>query len=456
MKRVEIIEYQFNWGEAFVLEAQSIRNRLQDLSFFIDHVGSTSIQGLSAKPIVDILISVEEWGSACYIVEALQGLGYDTRENLPDVPRYFLVKYSSLNSIGYHVHICKPHSEWAQDMINFRDELYSNAKLSKDYANLKADLARTYRNDVDAYALGKKEFIEQALKSRSPRFSVNRLLAHQEAELNRADKCGKHMLLLQFIAAIIAALSVYVTSGWGLLFIALLGLVLLTKWLSLNQSQQTHRAAGDQARRALLFMSGLNKYPSIEEQQRILKKFILPLPDSVLSLEENRFASRKFPGYPRLAELIEESAFWTGGFHHASAAWMGKFLSCCVLLCFIGSIAAIILAPQDDLISFNRALIAVLVFFMSSDMLGLYFSYKRSAASFDEIFHRVEIASLRGYLDEDVSLLVSDYNAVIENSPPPVPFLPKSKSEDLGQRWAIYKAMKRIDSACNTENRRSY
>lgn len=456
MKHVEIIEYQFSWGRAFVLEAQSIRNRLHNLSLFIDHVGSTSVPGLSAKPIIDILISVKEWSSACDIVDVLQNLGYEARENLPDVPRHFLVKYSSVDNIGYHVHICKPHSEWAQDMINFRDELYANAKLSKDYVNLKTDLAKTYRSDVDAYALGKKEFIEQALNSRTPKFSINRLLAHQEAELNKADECGKHMMSLQFVTAAIAAFSVYVVQGWGLLFIALLGLVLLIKWLSLNQSQQRHRAAGDQARRALLFMSGLNKSPSIEEQQRILKKFILPLPDTVLSLEENRFASRKFPGYPRLAELIEESAFWTGGFHHASAAWMGKFLIYCLLLCFIGSIVAVILAPQDDLIAFNRALIAVLIFFISSDMLGLYFSYKRSAASFDEIFHRVETASLRGYLDEDVSLLVSDYNAVIENSPPTVPFLPKSKSEDLGKKWAIYKEMKRADSACNTNNRRSY
>ena len=286
----------------------------------------------------------------------------------------------------------------------------------------------------------------RSLKNRVCKFSVNRLLTHQRIELDKADHLRKWMMRIQLLVAVGAAISVYPNGGGALLVIALLGFTLLGIWLFLNQSQQKHRAAGDQARRAVLFMSGLNRRPSLEEQQRILKNFLLPISDATLSLEESRFASREFPSYKRLAELIEESAFWTGDLYHASAGRMSILLWTSLLIGFAVSVIAIIYAPQDDLISLNRALIAVMVFFVSSDVLGLFFSYKQSAISLDEIFHRVELASLRGYLEADILLLASDYNAVIDNAPSPLPSLILSRSKKLGQRWSVYKEIKRTDS----------
>jgi hypothetical protein len=97
-----------------------------------------------------------------------------------------------------------------------------------------------------------------------------------------------------------------------------------------------------------------------------------------------------------------------------------------------------------------------MVFFVSSDVLGLFFSYKQSAISLDEIFHRVEVASLRGYLEADILLLVSDYNAVIDNAPSPLPSLILSRSKRLGQQWSVYKEMKRTGSESKVESQRSY
>ncbi len=443
MNKVEISEHACDWGNIFNKEAQTIKNRLNRFQFFIEHVGSTSVRGLPAKPIIDILISAPLWDSSSNIAEALQDLGYRLRENCLETPRFFLVKYSSPDCIGYHVHICEPQSKWAQDMLNFKEELFANAEMANNYTALKKGLAQTHFNDVEAYALGKKEFIEEALKNRECKFSVDRLLTHQRVELDQADLLRGWMLKIQILVAIGAAISVFPNSGGVLLIIALLGFILLGAWLYLNLSQQKHRSAGDQARRVVLFMSGLNKHPSLEEKQRILKRFILPISDAPLSLEESRFASRERPSYKRLAELIEESAFWTGDLYHASAGRMGIFLWTSLLIGFALSIAAITYAPQEQLISFNRALIAIMVFFVSSDVLGLYFSYRRSANSLDEIFHRVEIASLRGYLEADILLLASDYNAVIDNAPSPLGSLILSRSKTLGQQWSVYKEIKR-------------
>ncbi|WOE77006.1 GrpB family protein [Pseudomonas protegens] len=456
MKKIAISEHAFDWGNAFIKEAQTIRNRLKHPLFFIEHVGSTSVPGLSAKPIIDILISVQNWSLSEEIIEVLRDLGYQLREECLDTPRFFLAKYSSTDSIGYHVHICEPCSKWAQDMLNFKDELSANEKTAENYAILKKKLAKIYHNDIDAYALGKKDFIEEALKNRACKFSINRLLTHQRIELDRADHLRKRMMKIQLSTAFVAAASVYFNEGAALLLMALVGFSLLGFWLHLNQLQQKHRAAGDQARRAVLFMSGLNRQPSAEEQQRILKKFTLPIAGAPLSLEENRFASREFPSYKRLAELIEESAFWTGDLHHASAHRMSMLLWTSLMIGFAVSITAIIYAPQDEIISFYRALIAVMVFFVSSDMLGLLFLYKQSATSLDEIFHRVEVASLRGYLEADILLLASDYNAIIENAPSPMTSLIGARSKALGQRWSVYKEMKRAGSGRKVESQRSY
>lgn len=456
MKKVEIVEHTFDWADAFIKEVQLIKSRLKNSSFFIDHVGSTSVFGLSAKPIVDILISVQDWSLSGEIAEVFVDLGYQLREACPEAPRFFLARYSTTDNVGYHVHICEPHSKWAQDMLDFKEELSANEAIAKEYDVLKKGLAQLHRDDIDAYALGKKDFIEGVLKSRVSKFSVDRLLTHQRVELDKADFLKKWMMGIQFLVAIGAAISVFPNGGGVLLVIASLGFALLGIWLFLNQSQQKHRTAGDQARRAVLFMSGLNKYPSLEERQRILKSFILPISNSQLILEENRFASREFPGYKRLAELVEESAFWTGDLYHASARQMSFFLWGSLVIGFALSVAAIIYAPQDDLIAFNRALIAVMVFFVSSDVLGLYFSFRQSAVSLDDIFHRVEIASLRGYLEADILLLASDYNAVIDNAPSPLPDLILARSKELGGRWGVYKNLKRADSERRVGGHRSY
>ncbi|WP_339434308.1 GrpB family protein [Pseudomonas sp. EA_65y_Pfl2_P78] len=142
MKKIAISEHAFDWGNAFIKEAQSIRNRLKHPLFFIEHVGSTSVPGLPAKPIIDILISVQNWSLSEGIVEVLRDLDYQLREECLDTPRFFLAKYSSNDSIGYHVHICEPCSKWAQDMLNFKDELSANEKTAENYAALKKKLAK--------------------------------------------------------------------------------------------------------------------------------------------------------------------------------------------------------------------------------------------------------------------------------------------------------------------------
>lgn len=139
MEKITISEYQSDWGKLFIAESEKIKSTLKCSKVYIDHVGSTAVAGLAAKPIIDILISLNNWDDIDEVVEKLTQLGYRVEDNCPEVPRFFLTKYYSTS---FHIHVCQPQSRWARDMKIFKDELLLDKKLCKDYASLKKFLLR--------------------------------------------------------------------------------------------------------------------------------------------------------------------------------------------------------------------------------------------------------------------------------------------------------------------------
>lgn len=428
-----------------MLEAEEIQKIVPDIDIYIDHVGSTSVKGLPSKPIIDLLISLPEWGHAELVVEALQRSGYCVSEKCEDTPRYFLVKYLPDNSACFHVHMCEPNRRWGREMLIFKDELSCNHQLAKDYADLKRRLATVYKNDVQAYILGKRDFIEGRLRMRENEFSVNQLLTRQRAESNEAEHLQVKMIMAQLFLSLIAAASVYSNDNKYLFVAAALGFFSVLLWLRCSQKQQRHRSAGDQARRAVLIISGLGKELSPGQKLRITDGFSVQNEALPVRREEDHFASRESPGYKRLAEMIEESSYWTLDLQKCSAKVMGVIMSAVMLMILIAFGAAIASFKSDNLVSLSRAILAIMVFLISSDSLGLLLAYKSSAVTIDEIFKRVEIAAARGFKDSDVLLLMSDYNAAIERAPTPLPGVFGLRNKHLSQRWRAYIEAKLTD-----------
>lgn len=112
------------------------------------------------------------------------------------------------------------------------------------------------------------------------------------------------------------------------------------------------------------------------------------------------------------------------------------FILTAITFCIFG--AAIASFKTDSLITLSRAIIAIMIFVISSDALGLLIGYKNSANAIDDIFKRVEVASIKGYLESDALLLMSDYNAIIEKAPSTLPFVYKFMHVDLNRRWQTY------------------
>ncbi|HBN9480035.1 TPA: GrpB family protein [Pseudomonas aeruginosa] len=444
--QVCIFPYDPAWETAFKTEAEILRSATGDSDYFIDHVGSTSIPGMSSKPAIDILLSVCDWARVDEIVKGVEALGYSVEEFCHDIPRYFLVKEQPGASFRFHLHICKTNEKWGRDMLVFRDELSVDSDVARKYVELKFVLAERYSNDLDKYTDGKASFIKSVLLRAANSFSVDCLLTHQRKELDGAKNLQMKMIVAQLLMSAIAAATVYISDNKYLLHAAGVGLLLMLLWVHYSQRQQKFRGAGDQARRVVLLISGLNKIPPAGQKLRIKDSFTFSVSGMPTSREEDHFASRESHGYKRLSEMIEESAYWTHDLQRFSARFMGFIFFvlafATLLLCWY----AVTTAAPKDFVNLSRTLIAFFVFLMSSDFLGLLLSYKNSADSIEEIFRRVESVAARGYKENDALLLMVDYNAAIEKSLPALPGAFKYRRKSLSQRWRTYIETKHISS----------
>lgn len=165
---VDIVAYDPVWPTKASIEINKLREVLP-LSKIIDiqHVGSTAISGMAAKPIIDIQIAVHSLEEMKVIaIPALQKLGYEYWYENPDSERMFFVK--GMPPFGekrtHHVHIVEVTSKHWSGKINFRDYLIAHPEIAKEYQNLKIKLAQQYIYDREEYTNAKGEFINKILK----------------------------------------------------------------------------------------------------------------------------------------------------------------------------------------------------------------------------------------------------------------------------------------------------
>lgn len=440
---VRIAPYNCAWADICSIEVEAIRGAVAPARVFIDHVGSTAVQGLDGKPVIDLLITLMDWSEAEKIARSLAALGYQQESVNRNPPRRFLHRTVNIPSVeGIHLHLVPRDSEWGCNMLVFRDELIADGELAIRYAALKRQLAAEHANDPDAYTAAKTDFVRRILRTAAGAFSNDRLLTHQRAELSRAQRYQNLSVLAQLCVAIVAAISVFSDDNGTQLNFAILGFGVAAVWFTFARKQRSHRTAGDQARRVVLLASGLDEHFSAEQRLRIFDKFTVSVGSRSLVREEAYFASRASPGYRRLAELIEESAYWTRDLQETSAIAL-KWMLLAIGLLMGGALWTGILTSADTRISIARVLVAMLVFLLSSDVVGAMLAHSEAAGNIGEILQRAEAAAARGYPSADVLLLMSDYNAAVESAPFALPGSFQLRRASLTRRWRAYLENKR-------------
>jgi GrpB-like predicted nucleotidyltransferase (UPF0157 family) len=158
-----ITDYSDKWADLFKQEAKLITDSFTQTEIVkIDHIGSTAIPRLKAKPTIDILLQITEQIGIQKLKDTFKSLGYlinDHPEN-PAPHLTFVKGYTNQGFKGqaYHVHI-RYRGDW--DEIRFKDYLIKHKEIAKEYETLKLELAEKYPNDREAYTDSKTEWIEK-------------------------------------------------------------------------------------------------------------------------------------------------------------------------------------------------------------------------------------------------------------------------------------------------------
>ena len=164
--RVLVVAYQPEWAASFRREAARLRSALGSAVGQIEHVGSTSVPGMIAKPIIDMIAAVERLSSASTLVPVLERLGYEHRPNDP-VPGRLFFALGPRTQRTHHLSLAEVASSFWHEHIAFRDCLLANRSVAEQYASLKQRLAAQFGHDRPSYTVAKAEFIRHALGMRA-------------------------------------------------------------------------------------------------------------------------------------------------------------------------------------------------------------------------------------------------------------------------------------------------
>ncbi|HEY8562144.1 MAG TPA: GrpB family protein [Pyrinomonadaceae bacterium] len=161
---VKLLPHDERWHELFAEEKARISDVVGDFVVSIEHIGSTSVCGLAAKPILDIAIAIEDKASGKHCVAPLENIGYVYRGENGIPGRFYFVK-GKAERRTHHLHVLLEGSEELKNHLAFRDHLRTNRDAAAEYDRIKTELAEKYPHDRDSYLDGKTEFIEKILKA---------------------------------------------------------------------------------------------------------------------------------------------------------------------------------------------------------------------------------------------------------------------------------------------------
>ena len=158
--RVSLARAHEAWAAAYLQERARIAGALKGQVVAIEHVGSTSIAGIPAKPILDILVAVENFDESFACIAPMTGIGYAYRGENGIPRRHYFVKGDPRT---HHVHMVEVQSDNWRKTLRFRDLLRMHPDLAGEYAGEKERLARIHAENRKAYQREKDRIIERIL-----------------------------------------------------------------------------------------------------------------------------------------------------------------------------------------------------------------------------------------------------------------------------------------------------
>jgi GrpB-like predicted nucleotidyltransferase (UPF0157 family) len=178
-RSVVVVDYQEAWPAQFEVLRARVWLAVSGLALGIEHVGSTAVPGLAAKPIIDMSVVVRDRSAVPPVIERLATIGYVHRGNLgiedrdafdhpPELPRH-------------NLYVCPRGTIGIVNQLAVRDYLRLHPDAARRYGELKKQLAARFPNDIDSYVFGKTDFVLEVLRQSG-------LTAEQLADIERVNR----------------------------------------------------------------------------------------------------------------------------------------------------------------------------------------------------------------------------------------------------------------------------
>lgn len=163
--RIVVVDHDPQWPAMFERERARLSTALGTIVVAIEHVGSTSVPGLAAKPIIDLMVGAQSLTEArSHCIDPLRELGYTY---LPEyeawLPGELFFRKGVPGPWTHHIHLMEPSNPAWERRLLFRDYLRAHPEAADAYAGLKRDLAAAHGDDIDAYRNAKHAFVEETI-----------------------------------------------------------------------------------------------------------------------------------------------------------------------------------------------------------------------------------------------------------------------------------------------------
>ncbi|HUB42476.1 MAG TPA: GrpB family protein [Streptosporangiaceae bacterium] len=160
---IAVVDYDPSWVARFEVERADLARVLSPwLHGGIQHIGSTAVPGLAAKPILDVMAGVRDLRSAAAAIPVLQRLTYGHADHRPDALWFYKPASGGLRERTCQLHLTEPGSGLWRERLAFRDALRADAALAREYQDLKLRL-RASTADLREYTAGKRAFVSAVL-----------------------------------------------------------------------------------------------------------------------------------------------------------------------------------------------------------------------------------------------------------------------------------------------------
>ena len=162
--RVNVVPYDPEWRSDFEKIKRELDVALGNLALAVEHIGSTSVEGLSAKPCIDIDIVIEDYSMLKEVIERLAAIGYNHEGDLGIAGREAFDYKDKPHLAKHHLYVCPKDSSELRRHIAFRDYLRANPEAVKEYSRIKEEGAELFFFDIDKYIEHKSPFINEFYK----------------------------------------------------------------------------------------------------------------------------------------------------------------------------------------------------------------------------------------------------------------------------------------------------